>query len=67
MRNWRFEVYESYTPTEWTVCLLAWSVVVLGFEIRPSFPSGDTEYPGFGASVGAIVWGWWIGWFKFQK
>lgn len=66
MHNWRFEVYRSYTPTEWTVCLLVWAVVVLGFEIRPSFPKDDTEYPGFGASAGVIIFGWWIGWFKFR-
>ena len=45
---------------------MVWAVVVLGFEIRPSFPKDDTEYPGFGASAGVIIFGWWIGWFKFR-
>lgn len=66
MRNWRFEVYDGYTPTEWTFGLLAWTVVVIGFEVRPSFPKDDKEYPGYGAAVGIVVLNWWVGWFKFK-
>ena len=65
--KWRFEVYDGYTPTEYTVGLLAWTVVVLGFEARPSFPKDDKDYPGYGAAVGIVVLSWWIGWFKFRN
>ena len=65
--NWRFEMYDGYTPTEYTFGLLAWTVIVIGFEVRPSFPKYDKEYPGYGAVVGVVVLNWWIGWFKFRS
>ena len=56
--RYSFEFLVDYTLTEFTVGLLAWGVLVIGFEIRHDI------YDDYGACFGVIFANRWIGWTK---